>query len=193
MGKREHLSYKAVCPGCGEDTLAVEELYDEIPGLGMAVLVSMFCPKCGVRAYHEIPLESRGIKKIEFRVSGGKDLSARVIRSPSGKILIPELGLELSPDPASRFCHKCRRCTAAFPRGRRAARGYHGGPEEGRGRIGGKEDKVGNGRIPALHDYNRGRPREQRYNTARVTLMQQPKPLLDPRSGLLCPQARQRA
>jgi zinc finger protein len=97
MGKREHLSYKAVCPGCGEDTLAVEELYDEIPGLGMAVLVSMFCPKCGVRAYHEIPLESRGIKKIEFRVSGGKDLSARVIRSPSGKILIPELGLELSP------------------------------------------------------------------------------------------------
>lgn len=97
MEKREHFSYKAICPGCGEETLSVEELYDEIPGLSMAVLVSMFCPKCGVRAYHEIPLENRGIKKIEFRVSGGKDLSARVIRSPTGKILIPELGLELSP------------------------------------------------------------------------------------------------
>ncbi len=97
MGKREHLSYKAICPGCGGETLAVEELYDEIPGLGMAVLVSMSCPKCGVRGYHEIPLENRGIRKIEFRVSGGKDLSARVIRSPSGRILIPELGLELSP------------------------------------------------------------------------------------------------
>ncbi|MGF3499139.1 MAG: ZPR1 zinc finger domain-containing protein [Candidatus Methanosuratincola sp.] len=97
MEKKEHFSYKAICPGCGEETLAVEELYDEIPGLGKAVLVSMYCPKCGVSAYHEIPLENRGIRRVEFRVSGGKDLSARVIRSPTGKILIPELGLELSP------------------------------------------------------------------------------------------------
>ncbi|MEJ5292680.1 MAG: ZPR1 zinc finger domain-containing protein [Candidatus Methanosuratincola sp.] len=97
MEKKEHFSYKAICPGCGEETLAVEELYDEIPGLGMAVLVSMFCQKCGVRAYHEIPLENRGIRRVEFRVSGGKDLNARVIRSPTGRIMIPELGLELSP------------------------------------------------------------------------------------------------
>lgn len=97
MEKREHFSYKAVCPGCSEETLTVEELYDEIPGLGKAVLVSMLCPRCGFRAYHEIPLENRGIRRVEFRVSGMKDLSARVIRSPTGKILVPELGLELSP------------------------------------------------------------------------------------------------
>ncbi|MBC7120029.1 MAG: ZPR1 zinc finger domain-containing protein [Candidatus Methanosuratus sp.] len=97
MDGKEHFSYKAICPGCGEAALSVEELYDEIPGLGRAVLVSMRCAKCGMAAYHEIPLENRGIRKVEFRVSEEKHLTARVIRSPTGMIRIPELGLELSP------------------------------------------------------------------------------------------------
>lgn len=95
--ERRHLSYKAVCPGCGNETMDVQELYDEIPGLGKAVLISMVCSACGVKAYHEVPLESKGIKRVEFRVSDQGGLNARVIRSPTGRILIPELGLELAP------------------------------------------------------------------------------------------------
>ncbi|MDI9643874.1 MAG: ZPR1 zinc finger domain-containing protein [Candidatus Verstraetearchaeota archaeon] len=101
QGGRRHLSYRAVCPGCGGDSMEVQELYDDIPGLGNAVLIAMFCPGCGMKAHHEIPLESKGIRKVEFRVSDRKALNARVIRSPSGRILVPELGLELTPGPRS--------------------------------------------------------------------------------------------
>lgn len=97
METKEHKSYTAICPSCGNESLKVEELYDEIPGLGKAVLMSMSCKNCGMRAYHEVPLEERGIKRIEYRVMDERGLRARVIRSPTGKIRIPELGLELSP------------------------------------------------------------------------------------------------
>jgi zinc finger protein len=65
------------------------------------VIVSMLCLKCGYRLNDSVSLESRGPKRIDFRVTCPDDLSARLIRSNSSLIVIPELGLELKPGPKS--------------------------------------------------------------------------------------------
>lgn len=81
--------------------MEVREIYSEIPRFGRMVIISMLCLKCGYRLNDSVSLESRGPKRVEFRVACPKDLSARLIRSNSSLIVIPELGLELKPGPKS--------------------------------------------------------------------------------------------
>lgn len=103
MGEKgqEGQSYKVTCASCGRETLEVWEVYSEIPRFGRMVIVSMLCPRCGYRANDSISLENKGPQRIEYRVAGPADLSSRVIRSQSGHVIIPELGLELMPGPKS--------------------------------------------------------------------------------------------
>jgi zinc finger protein len=91
--------YKVMCSCCGEKTLEVKEVYTEIPRFGKLIIISMLCEKCGYRLNDIIPLEYKGPSRIEYKVKELKDLSAKVIRSKSSKIIIPELGLELLPGP----------------------------------------------------------------------------------------------
>ncbi|NHV45283.1 MAG: ZPR1 zinc finger domain-containing protein [Candidatus Verstraetearchaeota archaeon] len=91
--------YKVMCSCCGEETLEVKEVYTEIPRFGKLIIISMLCEKCGYRLNDIIPLEYKGPSRIEYKVKELKDLSAKVIRSKSSKIIIPELGLELLPGP----------------------------------------------------------------------------------------------
>lgn len=93
--------YTVTCPSCGRDTLVVREIYSEIPRFGRTVIVSMLCSKCGYRVNDSISLESKGPKRIEFKVLIPADLSARLIRSETSYIVVPELGLELKPGPRS--------------------------------------------------------------------------------------------
>jgi zinc finger protein len=48
-----------------------------------------------------VSLECKAPSRIEFKVKGPVDLSARLIRSSTSRIIIPELGLELMPGPRS--------------------------------------------------------------------------------------------
>jgi zinc finger protein len=93
--------YTVTCANCGSETMEVREIYSEIPRFGRMVIISMLCPKCGYRVNDSVSLESKGPKRIEFRVTRPEDLSARLIRSHSSHIKIPELGLELKPGPKS--------------------------------------------------------------------------------------------
>jgi zinc finger protein len=91
--------YKITCSCCGEESLEVKEVQTDIPKFGKLVIISMLCSKCGYRFNDIIPLEYKGPSKIEYKVKELKDLSAKVIRSKTSKITIPELGLELLPGP----------------------------------------------------------------------------------------------
>jgi zinc finger protein len=94
-------SYAVTCASCGQKTLVVRELYSKVPRFGRLVLISMLCSNCGYRVFDSISLEYNGPERIEFKVSGPKDLSAKVIRSTASSIVIPELGVELKPGPRS--------------------------------------------------------------------------------------------
>lgn len=95
----EELKYNALCSCCSSWELEVKEVYIEIPKFGRTLIISMLCANCGYRINDIIPLEYKGNSKIEYKVKGLKDLSTKVIRSKSAKIVIPELGLELTPGP----------------------------------------------------------------------------------------------
>jgi zinc finger protein len=99
--KADGQSYTVTCASCGQKTLVVKELYYEVPRFGTLVLISMLCSNCGYRVFDSISLEYKGPKRIEFKVSGLNDLSAKVIRSTMSSITIPELGIELKPGPRS--------------------------------------------------------------------------------------------
>lgn len=99
--KTDEQSYTVTCASCGQKTLVVRELYSKVPRFGTLVLISMLCSNCGYRVFDSISLEYKGPERIEFKVSGPKDLSAKVIRSTSSSITIPELGIELKPGPKS--------------------------------------------------------------------------------------------
>jgi len=89
--------YTATCASCGKDALKVTELYTDIPRFGNAVMITMNCPDCGYRVFDIISLEDRGPVKVSYHVKSPMDLSARVIRSSTSTVTIPELGLELVP------------------------------------------------------------------------------------------------
>jgi zinc finger protein len=98
---RQENNYTVSCANCGKETLAVKELYSVIPRFGHVVMISMLCSSCGYRIFDTINLEDKGPIKIEYKVNLKKDLSARVIRSSTGIVTMPELGLELKPGPKS--------------------------------------------------------------------------------------------
>lgn len=93
--------YTVTCASCGKETLEVREIYSEIPRFGRMVIVSMLCSRCGYRLNDSVSLESKGPKRIEFKVLRPADLSARLIRSQTSYVTVPELGLELKPGPRS--------------------------------------------------------------------------------------------
>jgi zinc finger protein len=99
--KANEQTYTVTCASCGEKTLVVKELYYKVPRFGTLVLISMLCSNCGYRVFDSISLAHKGPERIEFKVSGPKDLSAKVIRSTTSSIAIPELGIELKPGPRS--------------------------------------------------------------------------------------------
>ena len=65
------------------------------------LIISMLCSQCGYRVFDTVALEYSGPSKVEYSVRKVGDLSARVIRSTTSTVLIPELGLELRPGPRS--------------------------------------------------------------------------------------------
>lgn len=99
--ERKELSYTVTCASCGRETLNVREVYSQIPKFGKTVMVSMLCSKCGYRLFDTVSLEYKGPTKVEFQVKNAKDLTARIIRSTTSTLTVPELGLELKPGPRS--------------------------------------------------------------------------------------------
>jgi len=91
-------SMKHRCPGCGKEISSIFER-ESIPYFSDILIISASCD-CGFRYVDVIVLGESDPVRYTLAVSCEGDLSSRVIRSTSGIIRIPELGLELESGPA---------------------------------------------------------------------------------------------
>ncbi|MBT8508369.1 hypothetical protein AZH53_08130 [Methanomicrobiaceae archaeon CYW5] len=89
----------APCPFCSTE---IEYLYqtEEIPYFSDILLTTAICPSCGFRSVDVMVLGEGEPVRYEFSVSEPKDLEARVVRSTTGLLQIPELGILVEPGPA---------------------------------------------------------------------------------------------
>lgn len=88
--------FKMQCPYCGGDLTVTEVEYD-VPIIGKVLIASKRCLKCGYKRNDIIPLEQHGHKRLYLKVEAPEDFEVKVVRSPTAKIIIPELGMELEP------------------------------------------------------------------------------------------------
>lgn len=88
--------FEDVCPVCG-GPLKVREVEYMLPSLGKTLLVSKKCAKCGYKRTDIVPLSFQRHTRVYLRVEKKEDLYIKVVRSPTARIFIPELGLELRP------------------------------------------------------------------------------------------------
>ena len=72
----------------------------EIPHFGEAMIIAGVCC-CGYRHSDTLLLSQKEPMRHTLTVSCLDDLNARVIRSSSGTIRVPELGIDVEPGPAS--------------------------------------------------------------------------------------------
>jgi zinc finger protein len=93
------LTTTAVCPVCTTEMDFDWETRD-IPHFGEAMLIAGVCC-CGYRHSDTILLSQKEPARYTLAVSCQDDLNARVIRSTSGTIRVPELGIDIEPGPAS--------------------------------------------------------------------------------------------
>lgn len=72
----------------------------EIPYFGEAMIIAGVC-NCGYRHSDTILLTQKEPVRYTIEITEIDDLDARVIRSCSGTIRVPELGVDIEPGPAS--------------------------------------------------------------------------------------------
>ena len=88
----------AKCPIC-ESELLLSESEKTIPYFGKVLLSLIRCAKCGYSRRDVATLEYGEPSKLVFNVMEAEDLKTRVIRSSSGTIEIPEIGVRIDPGP----------------------------------------------------------------------------------------------
>jgi zinc finger protein len=86
------------CPYCERE---IQYLYqtENIPYFSDILIVTGRC-ECGYRHADTLILTGGEPARWEYPVEGPEDLNARVVRSASGTVRIPELGVEIDPGPA---------------------------------------------------------------------------------------------
>jgi zinc finger protein ZPR1 len=92
------VTIESTCPLCA-DVLRFKFSTDEIPFFGEIMLVSARCP-CGFKYADTIALSEGEAARYELEFDSS-DFATRVIRSSSGTVQIPELGVTIEPGAAS--------------------------------------------------------------------------------------------
>ncbi len=92
---------EAKCPACGAAGLEYKAVTVELPYLGNSLETLIRCLQCGYRHTDFVLTESRDPTRVSFRVIEAEDMSVRVVRSSSGTIRIPELGILIEPGISS--------------------------------------------------------------------------------------------
>ncbi len=87
------------CPLCHED-LIVRWQGDDIPYFGEVMYIAAAC-KCSFRFADTIILSQKEPMRYELKLENLEDLNYRVVRSTSGTIRIPELGIDVEPGSIS--------------------------------------------------------------------------------------------
>ncbi len=94
-----NLATNANCPVCCREMQFNWET-QEIPYFGEAMVIAGVCG-CGFRHSDTILLTQKEPSRYTLEVTAIADLDARVIRSSSGTIRVPELGIDVEPGYAS--------------------------------------------------------------------------------------------
>lgn len=89
----------AACPVCGHEPLTLRSLDLELPYFGGALQTTLLCGACGYRHGDLLLTRHRQPLRITLRVEHPDQRSARVARSSSGTVRIPELGASMEPGP----------------------------------------------------------------------------------------------
>jgi len=87
------------CPLCHEE-LIINWQGDDIPYFGEVMHISSRC-ECGFRFTDTLILAQRDPVRYELKLECMGDLNSRVVRSTSGTIRIPELGIDVEPGSVS--------------------------------------------------------------------------------------------
>lgn len=90
---------RSTCPLCNRELLT-KWCPAEIPFFGEVMNITSQCD-CGFRYSDTLILTQREPVRYELTVKNPEDINARVVRSTSGTIRIPELGVDIEPGPAS--------------------------------------------------------------------------------------------
>jgi len=87
---------KGDCPVCNsEDSVEFESKTENIPYFGEIMESTIYCCKCGYKHSDMICLEQKD--PVKYSIWMNKDnLNARVVRSQTATVSIPELGLKLN-------------------------------------------------------------------------------------------------
>ncbi|MCS7128374.1 MAG: ZPR1 zinc finger domain-containing protein [Desulfurococcaceae archaeon] len=97
---RKILEYEFKCPMCRSMSKCSEYIYN-IPIVGEVILTSCKCYECGFKHIDVRLIEVGEPRKVLLKVTELEDLNSIVIRSSTASIVIPELGVEVTPGPAS--------------------------------------------------------------------------------------------
>jgi zinc finger protein len=90
----------APCPECG-GALTLTATTLDIPHFGPALLTAITCAGCPFRRADTLLTREQAPARYTLRVDSPERLRARVVRSQSGTIRVPELGASLEPGPQS--------------------------------------------------------------------------------------------
>lgn len=97
--EQEKFETKISCPLCCND-LIMNWQRDNIPYFGDIMYISAKC-QCGFRFADTMILSSKEPMRYELSVETSEDLDSKVIRSTSGTIRIPEMGIIIEPGAVS--------------------------------------------------------------------------------------------
>ncbi|RLI06093.1 hypothetical protein DRO26_00185 [Candidatus Bathyarchaeota archaeon] len=95
------VTYKTGCPVCGNPEITINQVSQDIPHFGPAIILSILCPSCGFKDNDVILVKTQEPKTYSLKVETLEDLKAKIVRSSTCLVKIPELGVEIKPGPAS--------------------------------------------------------------------------------------------
>ncbi|MFH1786067.1 MAG: ZPR1 zinc finger domain-containing protein [archaeon] len=98
MKKTNKMKLAGKCPVCGSD-LEYSWSEENIPYFGNILITLLKC-KCGYKSSDAISTDEKAPYHGELKVSK-KTLNTRIVKSSTGNVRIPELGVDISSGPAS--------------------------------------------------------------------------------------------
>ena len=102
MQRREFALPIERCPSCGATgTFQIKGRIDDIPYFGEVMETLLTCSNCSLRHTDVMCLGERKPMRYEFKITSETDLMARVVKSSTGTMKAPELGVIVEPGPAS--------------------------------------------------------------------------------------------
>lgn len=93
--------YSIRCPVCGEGNLNVRSMLYPIPFFNQLVMFLIDCPACHFSENDVYSAEERRPSRWTMRIDNPSLLNTRVVRSGSGTVRLPELGIDIEPGAAA--------------------------------------------------------------------------------------------